>query len=279
MAAEVLELGTDIGLRRQWMIEASFEHPAKLHLGLLQIIIDRYSVPGDTLLDPMAGIGGILLAATMQRNVIAREIEPKWLEVLHQNAALVYARSGLLAGHITVSQADAREPWGVVAKHIVFSPPYGCRVSPHAGTRVGMLSIRIQKAKDAGTSYGELWDRILDNPGANGAFRFHYGDHPAQVGHLRNAAYWDAMRTIYSHAYAALGSGVMVLIIKDHIRHGQRVTVAEDTVALCESLGFRLVERFARLVHPLSLWQRRRKERSEPIVEEEDVVVFRRAVP
>lgn len=67
----------------------------------------------------------------------------------------------------------------------------------------------------------------------------------------------------------------MILVIKDHIRDGMRVQTAEQTVMLCERLGFTLAARHARRVWPLSLWQRRRKERGLPIVEEEDVLVFR----
>jgi hypothetical protein len=105
---------------------------------------------------------------------------------------------------------------------------------------------------------------------------FHYGDHPAQLGAFRGKRYWTAMEAVYTQAYAALHrGGTMILVIKDHIRRGVHIQVADQTVALCESLGFVLVERHARLVHPLSLWQRRRKERGELIVEEEDALIFR----
>ena len=51
---------------------------------------------------------------------------------------------------------------------------------------------------------------------------------------------------------------------------------ADSTVATCESLGFSLHARHQRRVFPLSLWQRRRKEMGLPVVEEEDVLVFRK---
>lgn len=279
----MLELGSDVGIRRQWFTAESFAHPAKLHLSLLQWIIDRYTLPGDTIGDPMAGIGSILLAATQQRNVIAREIEPQWLEQLHRNASRIYAQAGLLAGRIEIGQADAREPWTFTADHIVFSPPYGCDFTNVSGnSRRGYLSAKQAKLAKLEGGFHRRWEQLFVQPEASGAVAgqiFRYGNHPAQIGHFRDRRYWDAMRAIYTNAHASLRRhGVMVLIIKDHIRNGRRVTVADDTVSLCENLGFCLDERHARHVWPLSLWQRRRKERGEPIVEEEDVLVFRKAV-
>lgn len=74
---------------------------------------------------------------------------------------------------------------------------------------------------------------------------------------------------------ARLHLGFLLLVIKDHISEGVRVATADHTIALCETLGCVLHARHQRLVFPLSLWQRRRKERGEPVVEEEDALVFR----
>lgn len=57
----------DRGLRRRLFAPEVFSHPAKLHLGLLQKLIDLYTYPGETLLDPMAGTGSLMIAATQQR--------------------------------------------------------------------------------------------------------------------------------------------------------------------------------------------------------------------
>lgn len=271
----VLDLGSDVGIRNRYFSRDSYSHPAKLHLGLLQWIVDRYTQPGDTIADPMAGIGSVLIAALQQRHVIAREIEPRWLAYLHTNAARIYEQAGLLAGRIDIAQADAREPWTFTADHVVFSPPYGCAASSTPNQR---LFLPYRMAIKTEHSYSDRWQQLIDNnsPGAAGAVQFFYGNHPAQIGALRDTAYWQAMTTIYTNAYAALGRGHLVLIIKDHIRQGRRVTVADDTVALCERLGFVLQERHARRVYPLSLWQRRRKEKGQPVIEDEDVLVFRK---
>lgn len=275
----LLDLGSDLALRYRYFTRESMAHPAKLHLKLLAHIIDRYTAPGDTIADPMAGIGSTAYAALLQRNVVLREIEPRWLAMAHENATLIIREAGLLAGSIDIGQVDARERWGFTVDHIVFSPPYACAMSSNAFRRQGVLSHKQRLLAAEPGKLGQRWRILLEReqtqPGSAGSIQFHYGAHPAQVGTFRGDRYWQAMEQVYTQARAALRpGGHMALVIKDHIRHGQRVAVATDTITLCERLGFRLVERLARKVYPLSLWQRRRKERGDLIVEDESVLVF-----
>ena len=81
----------------------------------------------------------------------------------------------------------------------------------------------------------------------------------------------------YNQAHVALRQrGYLVLVVKDHIRDGERVATAAMTVTMCESLGFKLHASHQRHLHNLSLWRRRRKERGEPVFEEEDVLVLKK---
>jgi modification methylase len=269
----LLELGSDLSLRYKWFCPASLSHPAKLHLGLVEWLVQRYTLPGETIADPMAGIGSTLLAAAYQRQVIAREIEPRWVELLRQNARQISAQAGLFGGTIDIRQADAREPWGYDTDHILFSPPYGCAASATPNAHRS-LPYRL---RDDLSRYDTRWQRLLEHPtpGSMGAVVFHYGSHTAQVGHLRGARYWQAMEQVYTQARPALRpGGLMIVVIKDHIHHGQRVPTANQTVELCQRLGFHLHAHLHRRVFPLSLWQRRRKETGLPVVEDEDVLIF-----
>lgn len=275
---QLLDFGSDRALRLRYFTKASYGHPAKLHLGFLAWLLERYTRPGDTIADPMAGIGSTAYAALLQRHVILREIEPKWLALAHENAAQILRLAGMFAGSIQVGQADAREPWGYMADHIIFSPPYGCRASSNQTSRHYVSYKVYQLAKQEGLAYTDRWYKFVNAPtaGAAGAATFFYGEHPGQIGPLRGDRYWKAMTAVYAQALSSLRSGgSMILVIKDHIRDGQRVRVADQTVDCCGQIGFHLVDRHARRVWPLSLWQRRRKERGEPVVEEEDVLVFR----
>lgn len=272
-----IRLGSDLSLRYKFFSRSSLEHPAKLHLGLVRWIVEKYTRPGDVICDPMAGIGSTAYAALLQRDVILREIEPKWLAISHENAALLIQSGGMFSGNINISQHDAREPWGITCDLIITSPPYSCRAASNEKTRVGTLPHRLRAMEEG--KMKDRWVKFLENPtqGSAGAIRFFYGSHPCQIGHLRNAEYWDAMQQIYGNAYRALrAGGLMILVIKDHIRNGKRVTVSDDTIALCNRLGFSLEDRHVRVLSTLSLWQRRRKEQGQPVIEEEDVIVLKR---
>lgn len=272
----LLEFGSDLHLRNRWFIPESFAHPAKLHLGLLHWLVEKYTRTGESIADPMCGIGGILYAATLQRHVIAREIEPRWLEIAHRNAAHILHAGGLFVAPLSVSQQNAREPWGYEADHIIVSPPYGNEANTTDNKHRG-LHYRLQSGK---IDYGSRWAQYLNKPteGSAAVVSFHYGTHPDQIGHFRGRRYWQAMTEIYSNAYAALSGGVLILIVKDHIADGVRVRTTDETIALCERIGFVRVAHHQRALTCLSFWQRRRKEQGLPVVEEEDVLVFRKAV-
>lgn len=273
-----LELGSDQAVRNEWFVPESFGHPAKLHLKLLQWLIDRYGLTGARIIDPMGGIGSTLYAAALQCDVVLREIEPAWLALAHRNAARIYERAGLLAGHMEVSQHDARQPWGVQGDVVLFSPPYGCAVAGRANSKV-MSPEQIRRRLAKLERYDRAWDRLLraydgGAPGVRAAYTMHYGDHPAQVGAFRGQRYWEAMRPIYQNARAALRpGGLMILIIKDHVRKGQRVQICNQTVELCRSFGFRPKDRHSRRVQ-LSLWLRRRAEKGLPVVDVEEALVL-----
>jgi hypothetical protein len=85
------------------------------------------------------------------------------------------------------------------------------------------------------------------------------------------------MQAVYEQAYNAIRpGGKLLLVLKDHIKDGQRVPTAQMTIVLCQQIGFHLLERFVRQLTNLSLWQRRRKEQGLPVVEEEEVLIFKK---
>lgn len=275
--SSLLEFGTDVALRSRWFVLASFQHPAKLHLGLLGWLLDRYTMPGETILDPMAGSGSILFAAAQQRHVIAYEIEPRWLDVLHANATQIRQHAGLFLGNITIKQMDARQPWQHDADCVLFSPPYGNQASATPNGR-RMLPYRLHQLT---VPSDRRWQHLAEHPThpALGAVTFHYGTHPNQIGHFRGERYWQAIRQIYAQAHSSLRpQGSLILIVKDHICEGKRVPTAMNTISMCEALGFSSYAHHRRRVHNLSLWQRRRKERGQPVVEEEDILIFKKGL-
>jgi len=113
--------------RKRWFKAASFAHPAKMHLSLQIYLIERYTKPGDTILDPMAGSGTILVACALGRNVVLVELEDKFVKMQQANWQKIQTLGPMMfckMGEATILQGDARNLDGLLADNILFSPPY-----------------------------------------------------------------------------------------------------------------------------------------------------------
>ena len=55
----------DTSFRKQVFVPDSFAHPAKMDAQLLIWIVERYTEVGETILDPMAGSGTLMLALSL----------------------------------------------------------------------------------------------------------------------------------------------------------------------------------------------------------------------
>ena len=161
----------------------------------------------------------ILCGQQRTRCKIAGEIEPRWPEIAHQNAAHIYHQSGLFVSPMSVAQHNARQPWDFQADHIIFSPPYGNEAATSKNTKNWALPSRLQRIdvlrKEQGVILSSRWEAFLKQPtpGATGGYIFHYGSHPEQIGHLRTSRYWQAMEEIYSHSHTALRVGGYLILI------------------------------------------------------------------
>jgi len=118
--------------RDRYFSAGSFAHPAKMMLPLQRWIIERYSRPGDVILDPMAGQGTLLIACTMGRHIILVELESKFVQMQEDNWTKIQTlgpEMGYEMGTATIMQGDARKLPDVLADAIISSPPYGNRLS------------------------------------------------------------------------------------------------------------------------------------------------------
>ena len=122
-----LKFKADTKQRKEWFTGVSFSHPAKMSLPLQLWIIENYTKPGDTLLDTMAGSGTILVACSLGRNVIAVELEAKFIEIMKGNWERIKQRGpqlGYQMGECQIIQGDARNLENILVDHAIFSPPY-----------------------------------------------------------------------------------------------------------------------------------------------------------
>lgn len=264
----------DRGLRRRLFAPEVFSHPAKLHLGLLQKLIDLYTYPGETLLDPMAGTGSLMIAATQQRNVILRDLQLEYVNLMQASVPLIHRRAGLFGGLIDIEQADAKTLDCPPFDHAIFSPPYGFETGNGVSNERRM---RILNEKQQ----GGRWDKYLEQPcHASFAGGFRYSGGNQNTGNKSGRNYWGDMRLIYERIIKLLPSGgLMILILKNHYRRGKLRDIVGQTVFEVEKMGVEMAARHGRFIDNPSLWQRRRKEQGLPIVDVEDVLVFRKVQP
>lgn len=117
---------SDIGKRKKLFTPEAFGHPAKMHLGMFLWIMGKYTKPGDTILDPMAGSGSTMLAASYGRNVVLVELEEKFVDMAKANWDKIKTlpKTKYEFGDCQILQGDARNLEGLMADNIITSPPY-----------------------------------------------------------------------------------------------------------------------------------------------------------
>jgi len=134
MDDKVLNFQKDL-IRNNVYCPESLMHPAKMHIKMCDWIIDKFTEPGETILDPMAVIGTTGIEAMLKgRNAILVEYEKYFCMLCEKNIMLVNQQKGLSErGSCIVINGDSRKlselfdktfPKSFVEK-IVFSPPYG----------------------------------------------------------------------------------------------------------------------------------------------------------
>ncbi len=123
----------DAQLRQRLMVSQSMRHPAKGHMGLWWEILEKYTEPGQMVLDSMAGTGTTLLGCLMGRNVICVEMEQHFVEPMQASWTKMRQSPmlGCTLGQALIIRGDARFlPLGRVDS-IVTSPPYEGSMDGH----------------------------------------------------------------------------------------------------------------------------------------------------
>jgi len=100
------------------------------------------------------------------------------------------------------------------------------------------------------------------------------------IGNLKGETYLDAMLRVYHESYKVLKPfGKMVLVTKNFIRDKKVVRLDIDTIKLCESVGFKLIDQLYFELPTKSFWKHiyHRKYPDVPEVLYEDVIVFKKS--
>lgn len=117
----------DAAMRKRFFHESAMSHPAKLHSGLLLEILSRYCPEPCTILDPMAGIGTLMLAAQYGHRVILNELESHFLDTIPLSWAKIQQNGPALGhtlGEVVIIRGDARCLPIAGADCVITSPPW-----------------------------------------------------------------------------------------------------------------------------------------------------------
>jgi modification methylase len=255
-------------------LQASTAHPAKMLPAIARTAIQRYSQPGEIVLDPMCGIGTTLVeAAHLGRVALGVEREPRWAQLARAN--LAHATRQGATGTGTVITGDARALLDLVdpALHgqvalVVTSPPYGPSVHGQVDARPGGVVKYDNRYADAGAHARGNLARASDH------------------------ALLDAMEQILASCLILLRpGGIVALTARPWRRRGLLVDFPAALIGAGERAGLVCFERNAallvglsgdRLVGRPSFFQldRVRKARAAGVplrvIAHEDLLVYRR---
>lgn len=191
----------DDGLRKTLLDSGTVAHPAKMNLHLLRDILDRYTLPGQVILDPFAGAGSTLLAITLPapRHVVLVELEPRfagmcgrnylhlqrWYAAQHPDLRVIgRAYDGL--GRAFVVQHDSRRlPLPSASMDMAASsPPYADNLYGDAAQSLARKAARAREGKIRWS--GRNRSDVFTSPTAVAAQGFlgGYGQERGQIGNL-----------------------------------------------------------------------------------------------
>lgn len=133
--------------------------------------------------------------------------------------------------------------------YVVQSPPYGDSFLAGGGRRKRNGRLKLQGYNNAAYVSGRARNTVLG----------HYdGGVPRkeQIGLMKKETYLEAMFKVYQECYKVLrAEGLLILIIKDFLRHKKVVYLHEDTLKLCILAGFSLEEHLLSKISVESFWR------------------------
>lgn len=215
---------------------SSLAHPAKMFPAIAAHAINAYSRPGDTVVDPMCGIGTTLVEAlTLGRHAIGVDCEAQWVAVAAGNLHLTRQALDNDAVPGTVIRGDATRlttllPEDVVGSVdlIVTSPPYG------SGTH-GLL--------DRGAHTGGKVVKTMHR------YSNHSRCHRAQLAHRNLAGLTDGLAEVFAACHAVLKpDGIMAVAARPWTQDGYLVDFPSIVTRAAVAAGFETRERCTALL-------------------------------
>ncbi|WP_055548981.1 TRM11 family methyltransferase [Streptomyces sp. NBRC 110028] len=258
-------------------VSGSNAHPAKMLPAIAAHAIRTYTRPGETVLDPMCGIGTTLVEALrLDRNALGVEYESRWARLAHANIARTARRTGHGSGHVV--RGDARRLTQLIDAHhhgtialVVTSPPYGRSV--HG---------QVRSTRETGESGVVKRD-------------YRYSRDPHNLAHVSTDHLLDAFTQILTQCHTMLRpGGTAVVTTRPWRARGELIDLPSAVLAAGRTAGLIPTERCvallagirdSRLIARPSFFQMknigdaRRQGIPLHLVQHEDVLVFTRPDP
>ena len=219
----LVDFPSDKKIRKQLWPPEYKDHPAKYNCYLVWELTQYLTTAGQTILDPMSGVGTTMLASLLDRGVICIELVEKYYKIQHYVYNELKRPTSVMLLH-----GDCNRFLPLQADCIIFSPPYPT-----------VTMGKYNAARDTGedfTDYKNEW-----NAGTTNEF-----------------IYWQRMEKIYKKLLNS--APLMAFTIRDSIRDGKRQPYVQKSVDMCEAIGWKLQENILlqlQIQHLLLLIRRR----------------------
>jgi tRNA G10 N-methylase Trm11 len=216
--------------RRARYLRVSHAHPAKMLPAIARQLITTYTQPGETVLDPMCGIGTTLVeAAHLGRTGIGVEYEHRWARLATAN--LAHAQNQGATGTGQVIQGDARHLPNLLPAQlhghvtlVITSPPYGPSVHGHFDEQLRRHGI-IEKVNNQ------------------------YGHDRRNLAHADTGALASGFGQILTGCVPLLRPGGIVAVTARPYRHrGELVDMPGMVITAGQAAGLQLIDRCAALI-------------------------------
>lgn len=206
-------------IRKKYYIASAVKHPAKADLSMMIWILKKFVEDGDTVLDPMAGIGGTLIEGmrlfpnSLFLGVELEEKFVKWCNASIKKTEKIAKEDWFMkVGKAICVQGDARELINILktkVNKIISSPPYAERYAyknpekkqkddPYASKQDRIHRPYSQNPNNIGNlNYGQA-NKIITSPPWGGQVQhktnylgkqkresgFEYSENPKNIGNL-----------------------------------------------------------------------------------------------
>ena len=231
------------------------EHVAKCNMLMIQEVVEHFTSESEIILDPFAGTGTIMVAATLNRKVIMIELLDVFCETIELNIIGVRQSYPNIDGLVTLIPGNAAAilPIPDFCDHIITSTPY-----PQGLKKKGTMD---KTSKDLG------YQHAAD-----------YSDDMRNFTNLNDFIYHQRIAEFYKKCFNTIKpGGTLTTIIKDKMENGQRVMQADRALRDCEKIGFVLMERNKWLAMGGGYSAINRSAGLET-VDEEDLITLRRPI-